>query len=195
MIAVCLLAVLAGCVAEALAVENGAGSHALPEGSLYQVDSRWQRDVGGTMKLEDLRGKVRVVSMFFGGCDNLCPMLLAQLKSVEQGMPASLREKVGFVLVTMDSKDDTLAALRAFRMKSGLSADHWTLLRGTADDTRELASLLGVRYAPKMDGGQMGHTGLIAILDREGRMISHVPSITDPGAFSEDLSRAASSIP
>lgn len=167
----------------------------LPDSSLYQAESRWQRDDGKTIRLEELRGKVRVVSMFFSGCNSLCPMSLGQLKTLERAMPEALWDKVGFVMVTMDSKDDTPGALKAYRIESGLSPDRWTLLRGSPDDTRELAALLGVHYTPKMEDGQMGHTGLIAILDPEGRMVSHVPAITDQKAFLIGLSRAADAFP
>ncbi|MDB5102909.1 MAG: hypothetical protein JWP91_598 [Fibrobacteres bacterium] len=166
---------------------------ALPDSSLYRSDARWWRDDGRKMKLEDLRGRVRVVSMFFSNCENLCPMVLGQLKSLEGAMPGALRQKVGFVMVTLDPKEDTSGALSAYRKKSGLAADQWELLRGSADDTRELAALLGVRYTPKTEAGQMGHTGLIAILDRQGRMVSHVTGITDQEAFLAQLSRAVAS--
>lgn len=161
----------------------------LPEGSLYQVGSRWMREDGSTLHLADLRGQVKVMSMFFTGCANLCPMLLGQLQSLEQAMPNALKTEVGFVLVTLDAKEDTAGTLKAYRGKSHLASGHWTLLRGSADDTRELAALLGVRYTPKQDDGQMGHTGLIAILDRDGRMVFHVPGITDQKAFLAELDR------
>ncbi len=167
----------------------------LPDSSLYQLHSRWVTDDGKAMTLSDLRGQVRVISMFFTGCGNLCPMLIGQLQSLDRAMPVGLKDKVGFVLVTLDSKQDTSGILRAYRKKAGLSADHWTLLRGSADDTRELSALLGVRYTPKTDDGQMGHTGLIAILDGEGRKVSQVSAITDQKAFLAELSRAVSSGP
>jgi protein SCO1/2 len=142
------------------------------------------------MKLEALRGEVRVVSMFFTGCNNLCPMIVGQLKSLEAAMPAPLKEKVGFVLVTLDSKGDSPKSLHKYREDSHLAADRWTLLRGSADDTRELASLLGVRYTPKQDDGQMGHNGLIAIVDREGRILFHASGISDQKDFLSRLDQA-----
>lgn len=187
------LPALSGAEAKAGASPQAAGIVPLPDSSLYQVASPWRRDDGVTIKLADLRGRVRVVSMFFTGCDNLCPMLLGQLQALEKAMPPALKNKVGFVMVTLDAKDDSPGALVAYRKKSGLPADRWVLLRGSPDDTRELAALLGVRYSPKTDRGQMGHTGLIAILDREGRMVSHVEGITDQKAFLADLTRAVSS--
>lgn len=176
-------------------VTRAAGPAALPDSSLYLLESRWQRDDGTPMKLADLRGGVRIISMFFTACDNICPMLMGQLKSLEQAMPEDMAKKVGFVLVTMDSKDDSPAALGRYRKEAGLSAGRWTLLRGNTDDTRELAGLLGVRYTPKQADGQMGHTGLIAILDGNGRILAQTQAITDQKDFLAKLKRAVDANP
>jgi protein SCO1 len=187
----CALAILILSVTDARA----AGSLSLPDSSLYHLDSRWQRDDGTAVKLADFRGGVKIISMFFTGCDNICPMLMGQLKSLESAMSEPLRKKVGFILVTMDSKDDSPAALGRYRKETGLSAQRWTLLRGNADDTRELAGLLGVRYTPKQDDGQMGHTGLIAILDGNGRILAQTQAITDQKDFLARLTRAVEANP
>ncbi len=166
----------------------------LPDSSLYHLDSKWQRDDGSKAVLGDFRGGVKVVSMFFTGCENLCPMLLGQLKSLERALPAGIKDDVGFVLVSMDSKDDTPEALRRYRKEAGLSPDRWTLLRGSADDTRELAALLGVKYTPKQDDGQMGHTGLIAILDRDGGVVARTASLGSQDDIKDYVARVTRAV-
>ncbi len=160
-----------------------------PEGSLYQLGSIWHRDDGKSMHLADLQGKVRVVSLFYTGCENLCPMILGQLKSLETSLKGPLADSVGFVLVTLDPHGDSGAALKKYRNASHLSPDRWVLCRGSADDTRELANLLGVHYTPKDDEGQMGHNGMIAILDRHGRIVLQTPGIQDQSVFLNTLRR------
>ncbi len=122
-------------------------------------------------------------------------MILGQLKSLEAAMPSDIKDKVGFVLITMDSKNDSAGALKAFRKKSDLPDDRWVLLRGAADDTREVAALLGVRYTPKDSNGRMGHTGVIAMLDRDGRILAYVSGIADQKAFLAELTRAITAKP
>jgi cytochrome oxidase Cu insertion factor (SCO1/SenC/PrrC family) len=117
-------------------------------------------------------------------------MILGQLKTLEKAMPEPLRDSVGFVLVTLDTKGDSPSALWRYRMDSHLPSDRWTLCRGGGDDTRELASLLGVRYTPKDDAGQMGHNGMIAILDHHGRIVLRTPGIQDQPAFMDALRHA-----
>jgi len=163
----------------------------LPDNSLYHLETVWTRDDATTMRLADLRGKARVLTMFFSRCDNICPMLTGQLKLVEREMPASLRARTGFVLVTLDPGDDDAETLADYRERMGYSPDNWILLRGRDDDTRELANILGVTYMPKKDDGQIDHNGLIVILDAEGRIVEKTAGIRDRKAFLAALRKAA----
>jgi cytochrome oxidase Cu insertion factor (SCO1/SenC/PrrC family) len=47
--------------------------------------------------------------------------------------------------------------------------ERWTLLRGGADDVRELAALLGVNYAEDARG-QFAHSNLITLLNADGEI-------------------------
>lgn len=163
----------------------------LPANSLYQLETAWTQDDGTLLRLADLRGKPRVLTMFFSRCDNVCPMLAGQLKTLEREMPADLRRRVGFVLVTLDPEDDDAETLAEYRRRMDLASDRWTLLRGGPDDTRELAHLLGVAYMPKKADGQIDHNGIIAILDAEGRIIETTPGIEDRKAFLKLLEKAS----
>lgn len=163
----------------------------LPDNSLYQLESEWKRDDGSTLNLKDLRGKTRVLTLFFSHCKNICPMITGQLKMVEREMPEDLRKRVGFVLVTLDPEGDNAETLSAYRKRMGYSAENWTLLRGGADDTRELANLLGTTYMPKREDGQIDHNGLIAVLDADGRIVEKFAGVTDRKAFLALLKRTA----
>lgn len=166
-------------------------SSSLPENSVYQLDAAWKNDDGRTVHLADLAGKPRVLTMFFSRCDNICPMLTGQLKMIEREMPASLRAQTGFVLVTLDTESDDAETLTEYRTRMGYSKANWTLLRAAADDTRELANILGVTYMPKDDDGQIDHNGLIVILDAKGRVVEKYNGITDRKAFIEALKKTA----
>lgn len=155
----------------------------LPATSLYQVQTVWTRDDGKTLRLDELRGKPRVLTMFFSRCDNICPMLTGQLKVLEREMPPALRARTGFVLVTLDAAEDDAETLAEHRRRMGYSRENWVLLRGSPDETRELAHLLGVTYKPKAENGQIDHDGLIVILDAEGRILHKAGGITDRKAF------------
>lgn len=185
------LPVLGALLASILSTFAAPSSPPLPRNSLYQLESAWKLDDGRQMRLADLRGKPRVLALFFSRCDNVCPMLTGQLKTLEREMPADLRARTGFVLVTLDPAGDDTTSLRDYRHRMKLSKEHWLLARGSADDTRELAHLLGVTYQPKKDDGQIDHNGLVILLDREGRIVKKLPGITDRKAFLALLRKTA----
>lgn len=137
--------------------------------SLYLLESKWTSDVGREIQLGALRGRPQIVALFFTHCEYACPILVQELKTIEGKLPREVLGNVDFLLVSIDSKRDTRAALAAFREKRQLARERWTLLRGEADDVRELAALLGVNYAEDARG-QFAHTNLITLLNAEGEI-------------------------
>ena len=169
---------------------------ALPAGkptdtSLYLLDSTWTSDVGRQIKLGVLRGRPQIVALFFTHCEYACPILVSELKAVESKLPPEVLGKVDFLLVSMDAKRDTPAELAAFREKRGLARERWTLLRGGADDVRELAALLGVNYAEDARG-QFAHTNLITLLNAQGEIaFQHAGLKQDPALLIAAIEKAA----
>ena len=160
--------------------------------SLYLLDSTWTSDVGRQIKLSALRGRPQIVAMFFTHCEYACPILVGELKTIEGKLPPEVLGKVDFLLVSIDSKRDTPAELAAFREKRQLARERWTLLRGGADDVRELAALLGVNYAEDARG-QFAHTNLITLLNAEGEIaFQHAGLKQDPALLVAAIVKAAS---
>jgi protein SCO1/2 len=146
------------------------------DNSLYQLASSWTNDAGSTLQLGKLKGRVQVVVLFFASCNFACPILVHDLKRIEAAVPTSARNQWGITLVTIDPERDTVRALHDFRSSRGLSTEGWTLLRGNAEDTLELALLLGVKY--KREGnGQFAHSNLITVLNRDGEIIYQLPGL------------------
>jgi protein SCO1/2 len=137
--------------------------------SLYLLDSKWTSDVGKTVPLSVFHGRPQVVAMFFTHCEYACPIILNDMKKLEAALPAEVRAKTDFLLVSFDTKRDTTDVLAAYRKKETLPADSWTLLRGGEDDVRELAALLGINYTPDARG-QFAHSNLITVLNAEGEI-------------------------
>lgn len=136
--------------------------------SLYQVDSTWTDDSGRTVSLASLRGRPVVLAMFFANCEYACPVLVSDMQRLRESLPAAVRDRAQFVLVSFDPARDTPAALKAYRAKASLDAG-WTLLHGDAEAVQELAMLLGVKY--KQDArGQFSHSNLITVLNDEGEI-------------------------
>jgi protein SCO1/2 len=111
-----------------------------------------------------------VLAMFFAQCGYACPVLVSDMQRLREQLPAEVRARAQFVLVSFDVARDTVAALKTYRENAGLD-DAWTLLRGEESSVQELAMLLGVKF--KRDAnGQFSHSNLITVLNPEGE-ISH----------------------
>ena len=141
----------------------------LTDQSLYQLESQWTSDVGREVKLGVLRGRPQIVTLFFTSCEYACPIIVGNMKAIEQALPEALRGKVDFLLVSFDVARDTPAVLQAYRTKEKLALARWTLLRGKEDDVRELAALLGINYQRDAKG-QFSHSNIITVLNAEGEV-------------------------
>ncbi len=137
--------------------------------SLYQADATFTDDSGKPFALSSLRGQPVVLNMFFASCGYACPLTVTDMLAIQGRLPAELRRKAIFVLVSFDVARDTPEALAKYRTQRGLN-DQWILLRGTDDSIRELAALLGVKFKQEADGA-FAHSNLVTILNREGEIV------------------------
>lgn len=142
---------------------------AFTAGSLYQLEATYTGDDGRPFTLGQLRGRPVVLAMFFASCTYACPMIVADMSRIRDGLPADLRDRAALVLVSFDIARDTPEVLKRYRKDRQLN-NQWTLLRGNDDAVRELAALLGVKFKQEADG-QFAHSNLISILNAEGEVV------------------------
>jgi len=148
--------------------------------SLYQLEAEWTTADAKPLRLRDLRGRPRVVSMIFTRCPSACPTLVKEMQALERKLPEAVRERTGFVLISIDPDHDTPEVLRAYGQKMGLDKDRWTLLRGSAEDVRELAATLGFSYG-KGEGADIAHSKLITVLNGRGEIVhQQLGVVNDP---------------
>lgn len=145
--------------------------------SIYQLDANFTEDTGRTFTLGSLRGRPVVLAMFFSSCSYACPLLTADMQRIREKLPAELRERAAFVLVSFDTTRDLPPVLAKYRADRALDPQ-WTLLHGNTDAVRELAALLGVKYKRESDGG-FAHSNLITILNAEGEIVHQRTGLKD----------------
>ena len=140
------------------------------DASIFQLQSVWKSQEGKTIRLAHFRGRPILLAMMFTSCEYACPRILADLKFIEEQIPAVSRDAVRFLLVSFDTERDRPAVLKAYAKKNDLDLRRWTLLHGSQSDVRELAAVLGVRYKRSKSAG-FSHSNLVTFLDREGRVL------------------------
>ena len=139
-------------------------------GSIADLPTEWETDSGKKIKLSDLNGRVRVISMFYATCQGVCVITRQAMQQIEASLSPTARRNIDFVLVTLDPVRDTDADLRTYRLSENLSPRRWTLLRGGDAATSKLAELLGVS-AGRDASGRFIHSSELVLLDQSGRII------------------------
>jgi protein SCO1/2 len=139
----------------------------LPGDSVYQLAITLTDQSGRALPLAELRGQPVLVAMFYTSCDNVCPMIAYHMHRVEQALPEAERARLRVLLVSFDPARDTPDALRRFAEGHHADPARWVVARAEANDVRDLAAVLGIRYR-ELDGGVFNHSSLITLLDRDG---------------------------
>lgn len=143
----------------------------LPADSVYQLQATLVDQAARKTEWRALRGKPRLVAMFYTSCQYICPLIVDSGKAVERQLAPAERARIGIVLVSMDPARDTPKALQAVADKRKLDGGRWTLLAPQADDVRGIAAVLGVRYRQLADG-QFNHSSTLVLLDADGRVLA-----------------------
>lgn len=154
----------------------------LPGDSVYQLALPLTGQDGRTADWRVLRGKPRIVSMFYTSCQYMCPLIVESGKAVERQLDPAQRARLGVVLISMDPARDTPAALQKTATARGVDGERWLLAAPPAAKVREVAGVLGVRYK-QLPNGDFNHGSVLVLLDGDGRILARtekIGSVPDP---------------
>jgi protein SCO1/2 len=166
-------ALLGACTLVAAAASAPAS---LPATSIYRIPPlTLMNQDGRTFTFASLAGKPRLVGMFYASCQMACPVEIETLKQVEHQVVKSGGQPIPVLLVTFDPVHDDLAALKKAAAQHHVSAPEFQLSRALSGDIGMLGGVLGVSWRP-LPGGGFQHNVVVALLDREGRIIATDPA-------------------
>jgi protein SCO1/2 len=148
----------------------------LPRDSLYQLPARLTDAQGKQYDWRTLRGKPRIVSMFYTSCQFICPLIVDAGKAIERQLTPAQQNRLGIVLISMDPERDTPAALRKIVASRKLDTKRWTLASPAPGDVRAIAGVLGVRYR-QLEDGEFNHSTVLVLLDAEGRELARTEQV------------------
>ena len=139
---------------------------------------------GRQVSWDDFAGRWRVVYFGYAFCPDVCPVDVGRTtRAIElyaQDHPERA-EALAPIFVTVDPERDTPAVLAEFR---DAFSDQWTMLRGTPEETKEVATSFGVSYSrgQESEGGGylVGHSNYTTLFDADGAPVAMLP--TDEGA-------------
>jgi protein SCO1/2 len=104
------------------------------------ADIKLINQLGDTVNLHDMKGKVIVADFFFTSCAYICPKLTQNLSRLQQSflkgsdpMHKIDSSVVQFISFTIDPERDSVAQLKKYANKFEVNPDNWWLLTGAKD--------------------------------------------------------------
>jgi protein SCO1/2 len=133
-----------------------------------------------------LRGKVAIVTFAYTTCPDVCPLLTAAMRQVQESLSAHERLSSFFVTITTDPEIDTPAVLLAYAQRYRADLRNWAFVTGDEMVLREVWKNFGVTVRKKARG-LIDHTAITAVIDRSGVMrLAYVGPILEPKALQQD---------
>lgn len=133
---------------------------------------------GRTVTDETFRGRWMLVFFGFTHCPDVCPTALNDMSAVlaELGTAA---DKVQPIFVTVDPERDTVEAMSQYVANFD---PRIVALTGTPEQIAQAAKAYRVYYkkVPQGDDYTMDHTGILYLMDPQGRFMTHFTPNTPP---------------
>lgn len=141
--------------------------------SIFNLTSEWENQKAETIKLKHFAGKPTIMAMIYTHCKYSCPLIVADMKSLQEKLPDNIKGKVNFLLVSIDPEYDKPDTLNQFMQKEQMDQKYWTMLCGTESEIRELAAAVGFGYK-KSSLMDYAHTNLISVLNEKGEIVEQI---------------------
>jgi len=95
--------------------------------------------LGKTVTLDDLKGKIVVIDFFFTRCPAVCPSMAKAIKRLQNSFVNSNDSIVQFVSVSIDPEHDSVPQLRKFANRYTSNHDSWWFVTGNKKDIYDFA--------------------------------------------------------
>ncbi|TWI83110.1 protein SCO1/2 [Lacibacter cauensis] len=124
--------------------------------------------LGKTVSVDSLKGKILVVDYFFTRCPNPCPTLTRNMKKMQDAF-LKTDSLVHFISLTVDPPRDSVEALKRYADKYKVRHNNWWFLTGDKKAIYDLA--YNEFKAATIDGGEVDtaflHTNKFYLLDKD----------------------------
>jgi len=164
------------CMAYMLSLSELSNPRAHPLPVLGRVaDFTLTNQDGKATTLADLTNHVWVADIIFTRCAGPCPIMTAQMKSLQDALPPASRAKL--VTLTTDPDYDTPSVMKKYGERFGANFVRWKFLTGTKAEIAGLAgSSLKLSAVPVKPADQKNpadlfiHTTIFVVVDKHARV-------------------------
>jgi len=138
---------------------------------------------GKLVRLQDLRGKVVVLSPTYSSCDESCPIAAQQIRGAIDDLPEADRDRVRAFALSVDPVNDTPDSAKEFLLSRRVRG-YLDYLLGSRQELQPVWREYG--FAPQTP--EQEHNSYVVLLDGDGRQRVGFPvSQLTPEALTHDL--------
>lgn len=137
--------------------------------------------------LARFKNKVTVVEFFFSTCPTICPKMNANMLVLQDFFKNE--NQFAIASITINPSHDTPEVLLAHAEHLGVTNPNWLFLTGDRDYIMNLANTGYNLYAAQNDNvaGGFEHSGMFALLDKEGRIRCRKDDFGNPILYYDGL--------
>lgn len=144
---------------------------------------------GKSISDKDYLGKVYVLEFFFTTCPTICPKMNQSMLTIEKeffGNP-----NFGIASITINPENDTPQVLKEHAKKLGVTSKNWHFLTGNQEEIMDLSNKGFNLYAGenKNVNGGFEHSGLFALIDKEGKIRCRKDEYGNPILYYDGLDK------
>ena len=124
--------------------------------------------LGKTVTLDSLKGKILVIDFFFSRCPTICPSMAKSMKRLQNSFVNSKDSIVQFISISIDPIHDSVPQLRKFANQFTSNHDSWWFVTGDKKSIYDFAiQELKANIADVGADTAFPHTEHFFLLDRE----------------------------
>jgi protein SCO1/2 len=143
--------------------------------------------LGQTITLGQLRGKIIVVDFFFTHCGSICPSLTRNMKKMQDAVKHQDNIKyadtsfVQFLSFSVDPERDSVPVIKKYADKYGINHDTWWLLTGPKKTIYDFAfeELKVDKYNDDPIDSNFVHTSRFTLIDKDGIVRGYYNGLDD----------------
>lgn len=118
----------------------------------------------------DLKGQVTMVTAVYSTCTTACPMMLKNIRSVLDQLTPAERKELSMVAFSLNPEADTQELRSMIAQAYGFDNERFHFVNGATAEMNTLLDQLGVSRTRDAKTGELVHSSLLLLLDREGRI-------------------------
>jgi len=135
-----------------------------------------------------IKGKIVTVNFFYSHCEEICPLVTANLVKVQKLLGARVGRDIFMYSITLKPEEDTPKVISEFREAHGIKPG-WTFLTGTPADIELLRRMLGFTYPdPQIDKDKSQHIGNVRYGNEPLALWAACPGQANPQWIVESIS-------